>query len=164
MPHAAVANDQPQQGLPGQGRQPGRPVLAGPHARAGAVALCARYVRGLPPRTQVGVWPAEGLLATECCTYSQVPPVALCSALALLLAAAATRPDKEADSALLCRQMLLRKWRDVVEQELQAAHARARRLETRAWLEKGLVLQVHSQPASLGHLQRLTKVAFSLAC
>lgn len=44
----------------------------------------------------------------------------------------------------LCRQMLLRKWRDVVQQELSAAGARARSLETRAWMEKRLVVQVLS--------------------
>ena len=43
-----------------------------------------------------------------------------------------------------CRQMLLRKWQEVVKQEVRAATVRAKHLETRAWLEKGTVIQVHT--------------------
>ena len=54
-------------------------------------------------------------------------------------------------SAGVCRQMLLRKWRDIVQQGLAQACAEARRLETRAWIEKGLVLQVLGR--SLHHIR-----------
>ena len=42
------------------------------------------------------------------------------------------------------RHMLVRKWREVVRQEVRAATARAKQLETRAWLEKGVVVQVQA--------------------
>ena len=38
--------------------------------------------------------------------------------------------------------MLTRKWQEIVLQELQAGKKRARALETRAWLDQGLVLKV----------------------
>lgn len=41
-----------------------------------------------------------------------------------------------------CRQMLTRKWQQLVAQELQAGKERARLLETQAWLDQGLVLKV----------------------
>ena len=38
--------------------------------------------------------------------------------------------------------MLTRKWQELVQHELQAAQKRARALETRAWLDQGLVIKV----------------------
>ena len=38
--------------------------------------------------------------------------------------------------------MLTRKWLELAQLELQAGRKRARALETRAWLEQGLVLKL----------------------
>ena len=38
--------------------------------------------------------------------------------------------------------MLTRKWQELAALELQAGQKRAREMETRAWLDKGLVLKV----------------------
>ena len=52
-------------------------------------------------------------------------------------------------SSSACRHMLVRKWREVVRQEVRAATTRAKQLETRAWLEKGIVVQVQAYDQQL---------------